>query len=222
MTQIVKVRRPTVNQIRRLSKCTIELEDLHQRRRAEALILYGMGLTPLEIAGSQAVHANTVYKDLHAFEKLGLEAVAQLHSSGAPRRIPTSQIPEMVRLAEQSPQAVGLPYGRWSLRKLSVYLVKKHIVKSIGHERLRQLLKKRCAFPAGATQVAQPGPTATRNSGSAALDFQACAHRWASLVLRCQTHRGESLRGAALYLGQASSAVAQPKDTWALLSLPEL
>jgi len=222
MTKIVKGRRPTANEIRRLSKCAIELVDLHQRRRAEALILCGMGVTPLEIAVSQGVHANTVYKDLHAFEKLGLEAVAQLHSSGAPRRITASQITEMVRLAEQSPQAVGLPYGRWSLRKLSVYLVKKHIVKSIGRERLRQLLKKRCALPADATQVAQPRPTATGNSGSIALDFQALAHRWASRVLRYQTHRGESLRWAALYLGQASGAVAQPKDTWALLSVCQL
>jgi len=222
MARKMKVRRPATTEIQRLSKQMIELVDPHQRRRAEALILYGMGLKPLEIAVSQSVHPNTVYKDLHAFEQLGVEAIRQLQRSGAPSRITANQITKMVQLAEQSPQDVGSPYGRWSLRKLSVYLVKQHLVKSIGCERLRQLLKKRCAFPAGATQVAQPRPTATGNSGSPALDFQAFAHRWASLVFRCQTHCGESLRWAALHLSQTPGAGTQPKNTWALLPVCQL
>jgi transposase len=222
MVGIMKVRRPTTIEIQRMSKQMIELVDPHQRRRAEALILYGMGLKPLEIAMSQGVHPNTVYQDLHAFEQLGLEAITQLRRSGAPSRITASQVTKMVQLAEQSPQAVSLPYGRWSLRKLSVYLVKRHIVKSIGRERLRQLLKKRFPLPASAAQARQPGPTATGNSGSPALDFQAFAHQWASLVFRCQTHRSESLRWAELYLSPALAAVAQPKNIRALLPVCQL
>lgn len=222
MTRKMRVRRPATAEIQRLSKQAVELINAHQRRRAEALILYGMGLQPLEIAVSQGVHPNTVYKDLHAFGQLGVEATRQLQRSGAPSRITASQITKMVQLAEQSPQEVGLPYGRWSLRKLSVYLVKQHIVKSIGRERLRQLLKKRFSLPAGATQVTQPGPTTTGNSGSTALDFQAFAYRWASLVFRCQTHRSESLRWTALYLSQTPGAGTQPKNTWALLPVCQL
>ena len=222
MARKMKVRRPMTVEIQKLSKQMIELVNPHQRRRAEALILYGMGLKPLEIAVSQGVHPNTVYKDLHAFEQLGLEATKQLQASGAPSRMTASQITKMAELAEQSPQVVGLPYGRWSLRKLSVYLVKKHIVKSIGRERLRQLLKKRFSLPAGATQVAQPRPAATGNPGSHPLDFRASAYRWASLVFRCQTHRSESLRWAALYLGQTPGAVTQPKNTRALLPVRQL
>lgn len=152
MAREMKVRRLMTVEIQKLSKRMIELVNPHQRRRAEALILYGMGLKPLEIAMSQGVHPNTVYQDLHAFEQLGLEATQQLQASGAPSRITASQITKMVELAEQSPQVVGLPYGRWSLRKLSVYLVKKHIVKSIGRERLRQLLKK-TVFTSGGCNV---------------------------------------------------------------------
>ena len=179
MARKMKVHRPTTAEIQRLNKDMTKLVNRHQRRRAEALILYGMGLKALEIAMAQGVHPNTVYADLQAFEQLGVEAVGQLQSSGAPSRITADQITKIVQLAEQSPQDVGFPYGRWSLRKLSVYLVKQHIVKSIGRERLRQLLKKRSAFPARATQVAQPRPTATSNSGAPALDLQAPAHRWA-------------------------------------------
>ena len=217
MSRLMKVRRPTTAEIRHLSKRILKLDDPHQRRRAEALILFGMSLNPLEIAVAQGVHPNTVYKDLHAFEQLGLQAIEQLQDSGAPSRVTTVQVNEMVRLAEQSPQEVGLPYGRWTLRKLSAYLRKMHIVKSIGRERLRQLLKKRFSFSAGATQVAQSRPTATGYSGSPALDFQAFAHRWASLVFRCQTSCREVLWWAALHLGQTSRAGSQPKNIWTFL-----
>lgn len=218
----MKVRRPTTTEIQQLSKRIQKLTDPHQRRRAEALTLYGMGLDPLEIADAQGVHPNTVYKDLHAFDQLDLEAVTQLRKSGAPVRLTANQETEIAQLAEQSPQSAGMPYGRWSLRKLSVYLVKQHIVKSIGRERLRQLLKKRYALPAGATQARQSGSPATGNSGSPALDFQTSAHRWASPVLRCQAYRGQSLRWKTLHFRQTFSAGTQPKNTWILLPLCQL
>src|SRR5574339_804958 len=116
MARKMKVRRTVTTEIQQLSKKMSELINSHQRRRAEALILYGMSLKPLEIADAQGVHANTVYKDLHAFEQLGVEAIWQLQEGGAPSRITDDQITKIVQLAEQSPQVVGSPYGRWSLR----------------------------------------------------------------------------------------------------------
>ena len=208
MARKLKVRRPTTSEIQQLSKRIQRLTDAHQRRRADSLTLYGMGLSPLEIADAQGVHPNTVYKDLQAFEQLNLEAVTQLRRSGVSGRLTANQETEIAQLAEQSPQTVGLPYGRWSVRKLRAYLVKQHIVKSIGREHLRLLLKKRCAFSARATQARQPRPTATSNSGSPALDFQTFAHRWASVVLRCQAHRCQSLWWATLHLCQTPGAVA--------------
>lgn len=222
MARKLKVHRPTTAEIQRLNKEMTKLVNRHQRRRAEALILYGMGLMALDIAMAQGVHPNTVYADLQMFEQLGVEAIWQLQSSGAPSRITADQITKIVQLAEQSPQDVGYPYGRWSLRKLSVYLVKQHIVKSIGRERLRQLLKKRCLFPAGRAQACQPRPAATGNSGSSTLDFQAFAHRWASPVFRCQTHCRESLWRPTLHLSQTSSAATQSKNAWPLLPVCQL
>jgi transposase len=222
MARKMKVRHPATTEIQQLSKKMIEMVNPHQRRRVEALILYGMGVQALEIATAQGVHPNTIYKDLQAFEQLGVEAIWQLQEGGAPSRITANQIRTMVQLAEQSPQAVGLPYGRWSLRKLSVYLVKQHIVKSIGRERLRQLLKKRFSLSAGATQASQPRPAATGNSGSDPLVFQTFAHRWASLVFRYQTGCREILWWTALHLGQAPGAGSQPKDIWSLLSIRQL
>jgi transposase len=222
MARKMKVRRPVTTEIQQLSKKMSELVNPHQRRRAEALILYGMSLKPLEIAMAQSVHLNTVYKDLHAFEQLGVKAIWQLQEGGAPSRMTAKQITKIVQLAEQSPQVVGSPYGRWSLRKLSVYLVKQHIVKSIGRERLRQLLKKRFSLSAGATQASQSRPAATGNSGSDPLVFQTFAHRRASLVFRCQTGCREVLWRTALHLGQAPRADPQPKNTWTLLPVRQL
>jgi len=199
-----------------------ELVDPHQQRRAEVLLMYGMGVKPLEIALSQGVHPNTVYKDLHAFEQLGIEAIQQLQKGGAPSRITANQITKIMQLADQSPQEVGSPYGRWSLRKLRVYLVKHHIVKSIGRERLRQLLKKRFSLSAGATQAAQPRPTATSHSGSDPLVFQAFTHWWTSCIFRCQTHRRESVWRAAVHFRQTLGAGTQSKNIWVLLPICQL
>jgi transposase len=144
----MKVHRPTPADVRRLGEWLEDLTDARQRRRAEALILYAAGLDAVTIADALSVHPNTIYTGVQAFEHDGLSAVRQLQRGGAPPRITPAQVAEIVRLAEQSPATVGLPYGRWSLRKLQGYLVKHRIVKRIGHERLRQLLKKRgsCQF----------------------------------------------------------------------------
>ncbi len=151
MSPKIGVRRPTMREIQEINKCMLKITDRHQQRRATTLILYGMDLSPAEIARAQGVHLNTIYKDLGAFEEFGWKAIEQLQPSGAPSRITAEQIEQIVQIAEQSPQEAGLSYGRWTLRKLSAYLMKKRIVKKIGRERLRQLLKKRFSFLAGAT-----------------------------------------------------------------------
>lgn len=199
MSQTIKVRRPRVSEIRQLNKCLLTLTDPHQKRRAEALTLYGMGLTPNEIATAQAVHPNTIYKDLHAFAQAGLEAVRQLCASGAPCKITENQIAQIVQLAAQSPQAAGLPYGRWSLRKLRAYLIKHRMIKALGRERLRQMLKKRFLLSPGTTQTDQSGSAPTGNSGAHPLDFQESAHRWGADFLRRQADCGQSLWWATVH-----------------------
>jgi len=193
MSQTIKARRPTAREIRQLNQRLLTLTDPHQKRRAEALTLYGMGLTPNEIATAQAVHPNTIYRDLQAFAQVGLGAIAQLRASGAPRQITENQIAQIIQLAGQSPQEVGLPYGRWSLRKLRAYLIKRRIIKTLGWERLRQLLKKRFLLSANTTQIGQSRPAPTSNSGTYPLDFQESAHRWGADFLRRQADCGQSL-----------------------------
>ena len=96
MARKMKVRQPVTAEIQWMIRQMPELVDPPQQRRAEALLMYGMGVKPLEIAMSQGIHPNTVYKDLHAFEQLGVEAIQQLQKSGAPSRITASQITKIL------------------------------------------------------------------------------------------------------------------------------
>src|SRR5215207_8594998 len=91
MARPLNVRRPTTSEVRRLSKLMASGVNHHQQRRAEALLLYGMGLSPLKIAAAQSVHVNTVYTDLQAFATVRVGAVEQLQSAGTPARITASQ-----------------------------------------------------------------------------------------------------------------------------------
>lgn len=208
MSRPMKIRRPTAVEIRQLHDLAGKLTNLHQQRRAEALWLYGLGLRSLEIAAAQAVHANTIYADLHAFAQHGLAAIAQLHPAGVPARLTAPQVQMIVKLADQSPRMVGLPYGRWSLRKLQAYLLKQRIVRAISAERLRQVLKKRYLFSPDPTQTHQSRPATACHFGPHSLGFSAFAAARAFVVFRCQTHRRQGLWRPSLHFGQAPRLAA--------------
>lgn len=147
MGRKIKIPKPKAKELWKLHQILEEALNKSQRRRAEAILLYTGGLSCCEIAKLLKAHLNTIYSDLHEFEKKGLSAIKQPPMAGNPGRITDEQIAEIVRIGKVAPYEIGLPYGRWSLRKLKDYLIKKRVVKTIGHERLRQLLKKGgCTF----------------------------------------------------------------------------
>ncbi len=96
----------------------------------------------LTIAQALGSHVNTIYSDLQAFERYGVECIRQQLYGGAPARITEVQRATILNLAETPPGEVGLPYGRWSLSKLREYLIKHRVVKTISREHLRRVLKK--------------------------------------------------------------------------------
>ena len=111
------------------------------------LVFYAAGLEGVDIARALDIHVNTVYSDVRAFERYGVDCIHHRLRGGAPVRIAEAQRAEILRLAEMSPGDVGLPYGRWSLSKLRQYLLQHRIVPAISREHLRQALKKGgCAF----------------------------------------------------------------------------
>ncbi|MEM1574132.1 MAG: hypothetical protein QXY96_06630 [Candidatus Methanomethylicaceae archaeon] len=48
----------------------------------------------------------------------------------------------IIKFSEKSPREHGLGFTNWSLKSLQYYLIKRKVVKNIGHETIRQILKK--------------------------------------------------------------------------------
>ena len=149
MPRPLTVRKPHRAEIDYLNAALEQEITARQRRRAEVLVLYAAGLEGTDIALALDIHPNTVYSDIKAFERCGLDCVHHRMRGGAPVRIAEAKRAEILCLAETPPGEVGLPYGRWSLSKLRQYLLEHRIVPAISREHLRQVLKKGgCAFAA--------------------------------------------------------------------------
>jgi transposase len=143
MSRSLNVRPPNAAEMRRLRQILEESINARFYCWAEALLFYGAGVDAQSIAEALAVHVNTIYTCLHRFAHLGLSLFEGVPPPGAPPRITATQMDEIARVAEQSPTAFGLPYGRWSLAKLQEYLIhQRHLLKTISREHLRRLLKK--------------------------------------------------------------------------------
>jgi len=142
MARSLNIRKPRGSQIRKIEQMLTD--DLHpqQRRRAQAILLHGEGLSGVDIATALRVNPLTIYKDLRAFESLGLAALTPPPRGGASRQVDQAQEAEVLRIAQLSPIDLGLPFARWSLAKLRDHLLKRRVIKSISREHLRRLLKK--------------------------------------------------------------------------------
>lgn len=75
------------------------------------------------------------------FDELGMESLDPRWAGGRPRRITAGDEVFIVDAAKARPEALGLPFTRWSLRKLAAYLAgNPDRAVRIGHERLSRIL----------------------------------------------------------------------------------
>ncbi len=142
MSRSLNVRQPRPGEMRQLLELVEEPIESATQRRAQAILLHHDGMSAVEIAATLQVHVNTIYADLHTFEAKGLAAVYQSRVPGTPSQLTPFQRAEICRIAEQSPQELGLCSGRWSLSKLRTYLIRQGIVKKISRKHLWLVLKK--------------------------------------------------------------------------------
>lgn len=84
----------------------------------------------------------STYADLHAFASTGLACLTGRPPRGRPGRLSAEQRAAIIALADREPTELGLPYGRWSLAKLRVYLLAHRVVRAISREHLRRVLEK--------------------------------------------------------------------------------
>jgi transposase len=142
MARPLTVRPATPEERDRLHRSLEQPLQPWQRRRLEAVLLYAAGHTAQDIAALLGVHVNTAYADLRLFHRRRLDGLLKRRTLGAPSRLTPPQRRAIWRLAQQSPSALGLPYGRWSLAKFRDYLIRHRIVSSLSREHLRRVLKR--------------------------------------------------------------------------------
>jgi transposase len=122
------------------------------------IIMASASGTPVPaIARLVAADQDTVRDVIHAFNDRGLNALDPRWAGGRPRLISDQDIAFIVTTATTRPKTLGLPFTRWSVRKLADYLsgrmrhtepgrpdvgtpIRPARRVRIGRERLRQLL----------------------------------------------------------------------------------
>ena len=110
-------------------------------RRAVVVHASAGGNTVPVIARLAATSQDRVREMIHRFNEMGLRSLDPQWAGGRPRQITTDDEAFIVQTATTRPEKLGLPFTRWSVRKLAAYLADNEVrVVRIGRERLRQVL----------------------------------------------------------------------------------
>jgi transposase len=154
MSERVRARRLSPEEGRRLQQIVRRGRHGSIRVRRAMIVMASSSGTPVPaIAGLVAADEDTVRDVIHAFNQRGLAALDPQWAGGRPRRISDRDVAAIVA-ATARPKTLGLPFTRWSVRKLATYLAGdyRHVQPGtglvglpdrrvrIGRERLRQLL----------------------------------------------------------------------------------
>jgi transposase len=113
-------------------------------RRAMVVLASAGGNTVPAIARLVQADEDSVRQVIHRFNEMGMASLDPQWAGGRPRQISPDDEAFIVETANTRPETLGLPFTRWSIRKLADHLVHNtgtHRVR-IGRERLRQLLHK--------------------------------------------------------------------------------
>jgi len=120
------------NELERLDRSRTEEVQLVQRVR----IILGLagGERPTRVATRLGVGRMAVYEWLRRFNAEGLRGLADHPRSGRPRTYTPAQTAEVKAAVLTRPDALGLPFGSWTLDRLQAYL---NDVKGIPIKRTR-------------------------------------------------------------------------------------
>ena len=144
MAEPVRARRLTDQEGRRLQQVVRRGKHGSIRvRRAMIIMASASGTLVPAIARLVAADEDTVRDVIHLFNQKGLAALDPQWAGGRPRLVSDEDIEVIVAAATTRPEKLGLPFTRWSLRKLAGYLAGGPAPVAIGRERLRQILHAR-------------------------------------------------------------------------------
>lgn len=102
--------------------------------RARIVDLAARGCRARRIAAELGVSERTVRRWVKRFTAQGFAGLADAPRSGRPTTYPPAAVGELVAASLTDPQALGLPFGSWTLDRLAAYL---HEAKGIAMKRSR-------------------------------------------------------------------------------------
>src|SRR4051812_28903395 len=157
MAEPVRARRLSEDEGRRLQQIVRRGKHGSVRVRRALIIMASASGTPVPaIARLVAADEDTVRDVIHAFNDRGLHALDPQWAGGRPRLINDEDITFIVATATARPKTLGLPFTRWSVRKLGAYLSGsyQYVEPGLGLQRM--------PGPAGADRPGTAAPGAAR------------------------------------------------------------
>lgn len=110
-------------------------------RRALVVQASAGGNTAPVIAKLVSTSEDRVREMIHRFNELGMRSLDPQWAGGRPRQITTDDEQFIVATANTRPEKLGMPFTRWSIRKLVAYLADNDDrTLKVGRERCRQIL----------------------------------------------------------------------------------
>jgi transposase len=119
----VFVRELAPHEGQRLKRLSKQSKLASTRQRALILLASNTLMSAPEIARMLLTDESHVRKVIHDFNRHGFESLRPRFGGGRPRRISTDDEQRIVVVAGARPDTLGVPYTRWSLAKLSRYLL---------------------------------------------------------------------------------------------------
>jgi transposase len=110
-------------------------------RRALVVLSSAGGNDVAVIARLVQTSPDRVREMIHSFNDKGMRALDPQWAGGRPRRITTEQRSHIITTAKKRPTSLGMPFSKWSIRKLAQYLTTNKGGRiAVSRERLRQIL----------------------------------------------------------------------------------
>jgi transposase len=144
MAERVRARRLSDEEGRQLQQIARRGKHGSIRVRRALIIMASASGTPVPaIARLVQADEDTVRQVIHRFNDIGLACLDPNWAGGRPRRISSDQTAYIVATALTRPEKLGLPFTRWSIRKLADYLAANPVrIVEVGRERVRQILRR--------------------------------------------------------------------------------
>jgi transposase len=140
MPKILRVRELTAEEQANLSRLShSRTAAASQVERAKIIQALAQGQRVPEVANALHVKERKVRQWLKRFNEHGIEGLHEYERSGRPATYSSEQISEVVALSLTKPDALGQPFGHWTLDRLETYLNEERGIE-IKRSRINEIL----------------------------------------------------------------------------------